>query len=926
LKLGLFKTTRAPNKSFQSLFAEYHLKLLVFIIRLNQSHKTPMKKTLLLMLGQIAISGVALAQSSVLYQQAFGTVNGGTTLASVGWSEILPPAGFSGIYTQGGAISGTTSLALPTSTLYFGGGAGSGIFFTTDGAGSGSNGDSAFTSINPTLYTNLNISIESQWSWQGANLNFWFAVQVGGSWYVTTNQPITTAATSAGPVFYQSSITYNPAATNWNILTNTTAVDIGPLAGANLSGDITGIGIVAKLFNSGSWNFNNLLITSISNAAVQPPTLVAAPISQMDYAGAGVSFNVRATGSEPLTYIWKKDDVVLTNDARISGAATATLNLKNIADLDAGNYSVIVSNSAGDFDSATTSTAFLTVNFLPPDYLYAETFPFVGAALINYPVGVVGWSNSIPGAPSRLFQNSGGDAAFFAFEGAPVTTAFYVTTNSDSGNSGLKFPKITPSLYPAVSFQVDIAPTYQPANVTAYFAVQLNGGNWYVQSSPIPVDTSTATTTYATHGLTFDPLAANWNNLTLSASGATIGSFAAANLTGDITGAGLVFNVASGGGNFNVDNFLVVTNYFAPLPPTITASPHSQTVFAGAGVSFAGSATGNQPLTYYWEKDGSPVVNSGNISGANSNVLSILNVSAADAGSYFLIVSNSAGTDSSANYISTVLTVNERPFDLLYLEAFPFVGPVIANYPVMDVGWSAAVPTAPNRLFQAGAGDGGVFNYEGAAYTTAFFATTVSDTGISGLPFPTIGIAGASALTFGVDIAPTFSPENITASIAVQIDGAAWYVSATSLPVDTNVATTAYTPVSQVFSQAAANWKNLTISGTGATVGSTAGADLSGNITGAGLVFDISGAGGNFNFDNFQVTGTAIANPGSVTIGTITATTLTLNWTPSPNVRLQSATNLAPPTVWADVPGTTGQSSAIINTTGPQMFFRLIGQ
>lgn len=885
-----------------------------------------MKKILLIMFSHLAISSVALAQSAVLYQQAFGTVNGGTTLASVGWSEILPPAGFSGIYTQDGAISGTTSLALPTSTLYFGGGAGTGIFFTTDGAGSGSNGDSAFTSINPTLYTNLNISIESQWSWQGGNLNFWFAVQVGGSWYITTNQPITTAATSAGPVFYQSSITYNPAATNWNILTNTTVVDIGPLAAANLSGDITGIGIVAKLSNSGSWNFNNLLITSISNAAVQPPTLVAAPLSQMDYTGAGISFNVRASGSEPLSYIWKKDDVVLTDDARISGATTATLNLKNIGDPDVGNYSVIVSNAAGYFDSVTNSTAFLTVNFLPPDYLYAETFPFVGAALINYPVGVVGWSNSIPAAPNRLFQNSGGDAAFFAFEGTPVTTAFYVTTNSDSGTSGLKFPKITPALYPAVSFQVDIAPTYQPANVTAYFAVQMNGGNWYVQSSPIPVDTSTATTTYSTLGLTFDPLAANWNNLTLAPSGATIGSVATANLTGDITGAGLVFNVASGGGNFNVDNFLVVTNYFAPLAPTITASPHSQTVYSGAGVSFAGAATGNQPLTYYWEKDGSPVVNGGNISGAHSNVLTILNVSAADAGSYSLIVSNSAGTDSSANYISTVLTVNERPADLLYLEIFPFVGPVTGNYPLSDIGWAAAVPATPNRLFQAGAGDGGVFNYEGAAATTAFFATTASDTGTSGLPFPTIGIAGASGLTFGVDIAPTFSPENIAASIAVQINGTAWYVSATPLPVDTSTATTAYTPVNQVFSPLAANWKNLTISGTGATVGSTAGADLSGNITGAGLVFDISGTGGNFNFDNFQVTGTAIANPGSVTIGAITATTLTLNWTASPNVRLQSATNLVPPVAWSDVPGTTGQSSAIVNTTGTQMFFRLIGQ
>ena len=887
-----------------------------------------MKKLLYILLSQIAISGAALAQTSVLYQQNFGTTNGGTSLASVGWSEILPPTGFSGIYAQAGAISGTTSLSLPVNTLYFGGGggAGTGIFFTTNGAGSGPNGDSAFTSINPTLYTNLNISVESQWSWQGGNLQFWFAVQVGGAWYVNTNAPITTAASGAGAVFYQSSITYKTAATNWNILTNTSVVAVGPTAGANLSGNITGIGIVAKLSNSGSWDFNNLLITSISNIVVQPPALIAAPISQANYTAAGVSFNVKASGSEPLTYIWKKDGVTLTNNSRISGATTATFNLKNIGGADVGNYSVIVSNSAGYFDSVTNSTASLTLNSLPSDYLYAETFPFVGAVPINYPVSIVGWSNSIPSAPDRLFQNSGGDAAFFAFQGSAVTTAYYVTTNSDSGASGIKFPKITPSSYPAVSFQVDIAPSYQPANVTAYFAVQLNGGNWYIQYSPIPVNTGTATGTYSTYSLTFDSLAANWKNLTLGASSATIGSVAVANLTGDITGAGLVFNVTGGGGNFNVDNFLMVTNYFAPLPPVITASPNSQTVYAGAGVSFAGTATGNQPLTYFWQKDGNPVVNGGNISGANSNVLTILNASTNNVGTYTLIVSNSTGTDSSANYISTSLSVNSRPANLLYFEAFPFVGPVTGDYPVADVGWSTAVPANPNRLFQAGAGDGSVFNFEGAPSTTAYFATTASDPGVSGLPFQSIGIAGASGLTFAVDIAPSYLPANIAASVAVQINGASWYVAATALPVDTNTATSAYSTVSQVFSPTAANWQNLTLSGTGATIGSTAGVNLSGNITGAGLVFNIAGAGGNFNFDSFQITGSVIANPGSITVGASTATTFTLNWIASAGVTLQSTTNLSPPVVWSNVPGTTGQGSAIINTTGPQMFFRLISQ
>lgn len=886
-----------------------------------------MKKILFTILSHVAVCATALAQTSVLYQQNFGTVNGGTSLASVGWSQVLPPSGFSGIYTQPDAVSATTSLSLPINTLFFGGGAGSGIFFTTNGAGSGSNGDSAFTSINPTLYTNLNISVESQWSWQGENLQFWFAVEVGGVWYVRTNAPITTAAAGAGTVFYQSSITYNPAASEWNYLTNTSVVDIGPTAGANLSGNITGIGIVARLFNSGSWNFNNLLITSISDVVAQPPTLIAAPISQENYEGAGVSFNVKANGSEPLTYIWKKDGVTLTNNSQISGAATTTVNIKNITGADAGNYSVIVSNSAGFFDSSTNSTASLTVNSPPSDFLYAETFPFVGASPVNYPVSLIGWSNSIPTAPDRLFQNLGGDGGFFAFQSFATTTAYYVSTNSDTGVSGVKFSKITPASYPAVSFQVDIAPTFQPANVTAYFAVQIDGGSWYVQTTPIPVNTATATGTYSTYRQTFDALAANWKNLTLSASGATIGGVAGANLTGDITGAGLVFDVIGAGGNFNVDNFLVVTNYFAPLPPVITAAPNSQTVYAGAGVSLAGAGSGAQPLSYFWQKDGNPVVNGGTISGANSNVLTILNVSTNQAGTYTLIVSNFAGTDSSANYITTVLTVHDRPSNLLYFEAFPYVGPAPgANFPVADIGWTAAVPANPNRLFQSGGGDGGVFSFEGSAQITSFYATAGSDPGTSGLSFTPINLTGASGLTFAVDIAPSFQPENITASIAVQINGVSWYVSAAALPVDTSSATPTYAPVSQVFSATAADWKNLTLSGAGATIGGTAGADLSGNITGAGIVFNTASPGGNFNFDNFQITGTVIANPGSISLGATTATTLTLNWTASPSVSLQSTTNLAPPVLWSNVPGTAGQGSAVINTTGPQMFFRLISQ
>jgi hypothetical protein len=326
---------------------------------------------------------------------------------------------------------------------------------------------------------------------------------------------------------------------------------------------------------------------------------MASPISQTNYEGAGVSFAVKANGTEPFSYFWKKGASVLANGGRISGANTSTLTISNVSSGDVDSYSVIVSNSAGWCDTSTNSTATLTVNPVPADYLYAETFPFVGALAISYPVSVVGWSNAIADNLNRLYQVSGGDGAAYAFESAASTKAFYVTTNGDRGMSGLPFKKITPASYPAVSFSVDIAPFWSPASVTAYIAVQMNGGSWYVNSTALPVDTSTATPTFTTYRQQFDPLAAQWNTLTINPTSATVGGPAGSNLTGDITGAGVVF-VCTGAGTLDIDNFLVTTNAAPAVAPTITSSPWSQTVYTGAGVSFAVNATGTKPFVYYW--------------------------------------------------------------------------------------------------------------------------------------------------------------------------------------------------------------------------------------------------------------------------------------------------------------------------------------
>jgi hypothetical protein len=291
-------------------------------------------------------------------------------------------------------------------------------------------------------------------------------------------------------------------------------------------------------------------------------------------------------------------------------------------------------------------------------------------------------------------------------------------------------------------------------------------------------------------------------------------------------------------------------------------------------------------------------------------------------GQYSATVSNAAGTDSSANYLTTMLTVNDPPIGLLYAETFPYVGPGAGNFPLSVVGWQNTIPNNPDRLYQLGAGDGAAYAYQSGAATTAFFVTPTFDPGTSGLPFPNVNLAFWPELTFSMDVAPANSATNVTAAISVQMNGGQWYVSATNLPVATSSDSAAFSTYTQTFTPNAANWKTLTLlAGSGATIGAASSTNLSGTVTGAGLVFTHVGTGGTFNVDNFQITGTGI---GGITAGAVRSNTMTLSWIGNPAVHLQSATNLtAPPILWSDVPNTAGARSATVPITGPRMFFRL---
>jgi len=898
-----------------------------------------MKKTLSLSIA-ILLGAVTLASAVTIYTENWGSpsgsVGGNGNINLVGWTGVAvsQTAGpYLGIYQATGASDPALGLGLPVNTVYFTillpSQTAPGMFYTTDVTPNGN-----FTDINPTLYSNMTFNLEVRDT--GGTPTNYFAVQVGGSWYVCTSYqlPSSTVAGLGYPMFTNAALVYADLANVWQNLaitinSSTTNVTIGSVASLNLTAPITGIGIV-ELPTTGGYNYNELVINQgLSDFPHSPPTNSAAAVSpQYVYAGGGASFLPTFSGTPNLVYRWQTNGVTI-NGGRYVGAQTTTLTITNCNANDAlVTYSCVVTNLLG---SATNGGMTLIVSNVPPGLLYAEDFPYVGPNG-NLPITGVGWvSAASAGTSIGIYQANGGLGDVFSYSPAATTNIYYTTDTNDTGLSGLPFVDINPASYPAITFQAGFVPGNGAGQVSGaisvYWAVAMNG-TWYCSAQSIPISLI-GLSPYLIYQLGFNPVKTNWNNLTIISTGAAIGSQASSDLTGNITGAGLVVaHNTSTGSDMNFQNFEIITNQAVGTPPYIGASiPLNVGVAAGGGASFGVSTTsGTPPFTYGWTTNGVPAHDGGRVSGSTTPTLTIANLSSADNNMQIVaFVTNTAGFDESDSiYNPATLTVTNPPVGLLYSEAFPFVGPAAGNYPISSVGWVEAVPSSPNALFQltANTSAGAVFAYLGAPGTTVYYATTATDTNQSGLPFPNINLASYPNLSFSVDIAPnSASASNVTAYLAVQLNGNNWYV-ATGALLGPNVASnSAYSAYTMAFNPAAANWKNLTVATAGGIFGSPAAGNLSGVMTGAGLVFVTAGTGGTFNFDNFIITGTGV---GGINISQPMGGYANLTWVGNPAVNLQSSTNLSSSIYWQDVPNTLGLYSQQVPLNVPVQFFRLV--
>jgi len=102
-----------------------------------------------------------------------------------------------------------------------------------------------------------------------------------------------------------------------------------------------------------------------------------------------------------------------------------------------------------------------------------------------------------------------------------------------------------------------------------------------------------------------------------------------------------------------LSNVVVIDLSATNNPPVITNQPAGVTVMVSNNVLFTVGVTGDAPLSYQWYFNGTNAV------GLNTNVLTLNNVTAVNAGSYSVIVTNASGSATSSNAI--LIVVNAAP-------------------------------------------------------------------------------------------------------------------------------------------------------------------------------------------------------------------------------------------------------------------------
>ncbi len=405
--------------------------------------------------------------------------------------------------------------------------------------------------------------------------------------------------------------------TNWVVTTVAGSPDV--------AGSADGSGGSARFFqpggigvnNSGAFSIadwgNNTIRSGIS-ASSNGPSILVQPTDQTANQGQNASFSVTAAGSAPLAYQW------FFNGTNIAGATSSGL-VVNAQILNAGSYSVVVSNAIG---SVASSNALLTI-IVPP-------------AISNAPQGLT----VNQGANAGFSVTASGTAPFayqWLFNGGAISTASassYTLTNAQPGDAGS---------YSVIVSNAAGAVTSAPA-VLAVNAVPTPPSIGVAPQSIVVSQNSNATFTVTAFGSS--PLHYQWLFYGTNLAGATTTSYTRVSAQPANAGPYAVVVTNAYGAITSAPGTLTVI-----LPPVINVQPVSQLAAVSNNVTFTvGLSQGTSPA-YQWRQNGSP------IAGATQSSLTLASISWSSAGTYSVVVTNSAGGATSSD---VTLTVQQAEF------------------------------------------------------------------------------------------------------------------------------------------------------------------------------------------------------------------------------------------------------------------------
>ena len=418
---------------------------------------------------------------------------------------------------------------------------------------------------------------------------------------------------------------------------------------------------------------------------MQPQSLVLDP-------GDAAFFYVGASGTEPMSYVWYKDDVFV--------AEGNPYVVESVDQSDEGKYYCVVSNTAGE---AISDYVTLSVND-PPDILtqpashsvaVGNSATFTVSASGTNPL-LYGWYKNSSEVPFKESVEN-----FFTIASVAETHAgsYYCVVLNSAGVAVSNQATLTVGYPPTI--QSDPAPVTAAPGTSATFSVTATGtapltytwfkgteqiargssntctiqaadqadeGNYYCTiSNDFGAATSgsalltvanppriTAQTTAITSAVGMEvmfsvtaegdpPINYAWYKVGADNPVATTREYTIASV--QVSHAGTyrcrVWN--AGGEVYTQDATLAVV-----VQPSIVTDPASQTVALGGSVMFTVVATGDEPLEYVWYKDGTLLI------GCPCPSYMISNAQPSDAGEYYCTVRNAGG---SAQSLHAVLTV-----------------------------------------------------------------------------------------------------------------------------------------------------------------------------------------------------------------------------------------------------------------------------